>query len=49
MPLAFFVFPLVNLLGQGTLGEQDCQDNKKELFSRNTLQTEFISNPALAF
>ena len=44
MPLAFLVLPLVKLLGQSTLGEQDGQDNEKELYRHNRLQTEFFSN-----
>jgi hypothetical protein len=37
MPLAFLVLPLVKLLGQSTLGEQDGQDNEKELYRHNRL------------
>ena len=48
MPLAFLVLPLVKLLGQSTLGEQDGQDNEEELYRHNRLQTEFFSNPALS-
>ena len=42
MPLAFLVLPSVKLLGQSTLGEQDCQHNKKELFWHNSLQPGFF-------
>jgi hypothetical protein len=35
MPLAFFVLPPVDLLRQGKLRGQHCQDNKKELFWHN--------------
>ena len=42
MPLVFFVFPLVDLLGRGTLGEQDRQDNEKKLFWHNSLQPGFF-------
>ena len=48
MPLAFLVLPLVKLLSQSSLREENCQENKTELSWHNTLQTEFFSNPALA-
>lgn len=48
MPLAFLVLPLVKLLSQSMLREENCQENKTELSWHNTLQTEFFSNPALA-
>ena len=44
VPLAFLVLPLVKLLSQSALGEQDHQDNEKELYWHNSLQTEFFSN-----
>lgn len=41
VPLAFFVLLLVKLLSQSTLGEQDCQENKNELFSHNSRNQSF--------
>ena len=31
MPLAFFVLPLINLLSQSKVGEQDCDDTRGAL------------------
>jgi hypothetical protein len=43
VPLAFLVLPLVKLLSQSALGEQDHQDNEKELYWHNSRQTEFFN------
>jgi len=47
VPLAFLVLPLVKLLGQSTLGEQDRQDNEQELYWHNSLQIEFFGETCL--